>query len=266
MRNRIGVASFLAFGLIASPTAASAAAWTLGPGEGLAIVTATPSQADKAFDGNGNLHSTPRYSKAELQALIEYGATDWFTLMLAPSLQHVGIGAPVEAQRTGLGYTDIGGRVRVLQGDGWVFSTQTTLRVPGTFDKTNAAAIGYTDPEADVRALFGYSFAAGAWPAFVDLQLAQRFRFGVPPDEFRADFTVGVRPHPRWLLLAQSFNVISEGGGSQGFPSYAYHKLQLSAVYALTPAVSLQLGAFTTYTGRNALQENGLVLAGWYRF
>jgi hypothetical protein len=266
MSNRVGFGRVLAIGLMASPSAASAAAWTLQEGEGLAMVTATPSQAAKSFDGKGELQSTPRYSKTELQTLLEYGATDWFTVMLQPSLQHIKISAPVDAQRSGLGYTDVGGRIRLLQGSDWVFSAQTTLRVPGTFDRANSAAIGYTDPEVDLRALFGYSFDAFGSPAFFDVQLAQRFRFGAPPDEFRADFTFGVQPLPQWLLLAQSFNVISEGAGAVGFSSFAYHKFQLSAVYAVNPALSLQLGAFTTYAGRNALQENGLILAGWYRF
>ena len=42
--------------------------------------------------------------------------------------------------------------------------------------------------------------------------------------------------------------------------------LGISAVYALTPVLSLQAGAFTTYWGRNALQENGLVLGATYKF
>jgi protein XagA len=256
----------LAVGLIVSPTAAFAGAWTLDAGQGIAIVSGTVSQSDKAFDGNGKLQSIPRYSKDELQALIEYGATDWFTVMLAPSLQHVAIGGPFNAQRTGLGYTDLGARVRVWKNDSWVLSAQTTLRVPGTFDKSNVAAIGYTGTEIDVRGLLGYSFAVGAWPAFVDIQVAQRLRFGGPPDEFRTDVTLGLRPHDRWLFLVQSFNVISEGAGSWGYPSYAYSKLQLSAVHALTPALSLQLGGYTTYWGRNALQENGMVLSAWYKF
>ena len=82
----------LAVGLMVSPTAAFAGAWTLDAGQGVAIVSGTVSQSDKAFDGNGKLRSIPRYSKDELQALIEYGATDWFTVMLAPSLQRVAIG------------------------------------------------------------------------------------------------------------------------------------------------------------------------------
>jgi protein XagA len=256
----------IAVGLVVVPTAAFAGAWTLEAGKAQAIVTATPSSADQAFDGSGNLRSVPRYSKTELQALFEYGVTDRFTAILSPSLQRVGIDPPFAAQRTGLGYTDFGGRLSIAKGESWVFSLQSTFRLPGTFDKSNSAAIGYTDPELDIRALFGYSFKAGTWPTFVDVQLAQRFRYNGPPDEFRADFTVGIEPHKRWLLLAQSFNVVSEGAGTWGLPSFNYHKAQLSAVYFVTPAVSVQLGGYTTYAGRNALQENGVVLSGWYKF
>ena len=266
MSKRMRLGRVLAVGLMASPTAAFAGAWTLDAGQGLAIVGVATSQSNKAFDGSGIQRPIPRYSKDELQTLIEYGATDWFTVLLAPSLQHVSVGGPFDAQRAGLGYTDLGARMRVWKSDSWVLSAQTTLRVPGTFDKSNVAAIGYTDPEIDVRGLLGHSFAVGAWPAFVDLQVAQRYRFGGPPDEFRLDATFGLRPYARWLFLMQSFNVVSEGAGSWGYPSYAYYKLQLSAVYALTPAMSLQFGGFTTYWGRNALQENGLIFGAWYKF
>ena len=48
--------------------------------------------------------------------------------------------------------------------------------------------------------------------------------------------------------------------------SYNYHKLQLSVVYDLTPQWAIQAGAFTTFAGRNALQENGILLGTWYKF
>lgn len=266
MSNRIGFGLLLGLGLAASPRGAWAGAWTLEAGTGQLVVTDSLSRGVDIFDAARNLQSAPHYDKNELQALIEYGVTDRFTAILQPQLQHVDIGAPVDAQRTGLGYTELGGRLRMLQGDSWVFSVQATLRVPGTFDRANPAALGYTDTQLDVRALFGYSFTAGGWPAFVDVQVAQRFSIGWQPDEFRTDITFGVRPAPQWLLLAQSFNVISEGAGTWGFPSYDYYKLQLSAVYAVTPKLSLQAGGFTAFAGRNALQENGVILGAWYKF
>lgn len=256
----------LCLGLILlSPSPACAGAWILPQGKGQALVTGSFSSAGKTFDGSGSAQTTPRYSKFELQGLIEYGATDRLTLMASPGLQHVDIDGPAGGQRSGLGFSEFGGRYLLMYGDAWVLSAQTTLRVPGTFQKTNPAAVGYSDPELDARILFGRGFSVGTWPAFIDLQLAQRFRFGDPPDEFRADVSFGLRPAPQWLLLAQSFNVLSEGAGA-GFPSFAYHKLQMSVVYDLTPAWALQVGAFTTFAGRNALQENGAILGAGYKF
>ena len=252
-------------GVLVSPCAALAGAWTLPQGSGQAVVTATTSTAHSGYDGTG-LTPTPRYDKSELQGLLEYGITDQLTVIAAPALQHVDIASPTDSRRTGLGYGELGGRYRLLQSDSWVLSGQATLRVPGTNDTSNPAAIGYTGPEADIRALIGYGFRLGNMPAFVDLEAAQRFRAGAPPNELRADATFGLRVAPQWLLLAQSFNVISEGAGAAPFASYDYYKLQLSAVYSLSAALSLQLGGFTTYAGRNALQENGVILGAWYRY
>jgi hypothetical protein len=266
MTKRVGLRFIIATGLMGYATTAFAGAWTLDAGNGELIITGTAMQASNLFSTGSVLQSIPRYSKDEAQALIEYGVTNWFTAMFGPSLQHVDIAAPLSAERSGLGYTDIGGRAKIWSNDSWVVSAQATVRIPGTYDKTNPAAIGYTDPEIDIRGLVGYSFKAGTMPSFVDVQVAQRFRLGGPPDEFRTDVTFGIRPIDKWLLLAQSFNVISEGAGTWGFGSFAYHKFQLSAVYELTTALSLQLGGYSTYWGRNALQENGLVVGAWYKF
>lgn len=235
-------------------------------GKGQAIFTLTPSRATEVFDGSRNLERTPRYDKFEFQALFEYGLTHWFTAIVAPGLQLIDIAKPVDAHRAGLGYSEFGGRALLLNGDNWVVSAQGTVRVPGTFDAGNPAAVGHSDYEYDLRLLIGYGFAFGAWPAFVDLQVAQRFRAGDPPDELRLDATLGVRPAPQWLLLAQLFNVISEGASPPVFPSYDYSKLQLSVIYDVSQQWSLQAGGFATFHGRNALQENGLLLGAWRRF
>ncbi len=253
--------------LLAASSPALAGAWTQPKGHGQVTVSTLWSQATENFDNSRSLVSTPRYRKFELQGLLEYGLSDRFTAMVSPGLQEIDIASPTDAKRAGLGYSDIGGRYRFWQGDGWVFSGQSLVRIPGTNQDSNPAAVGYTEPELDMRALFGHDFAAFGVPGFLDFQVAQRFRFGDPPDEFRFDATLGLRPWPRWMLLVQSFNVISEGAGSTAlYPSYDYEKLQLSVVYSLTPSLSLQFGGFTTYSGLNSLQENGLVAGLWYNF
>jgi protein XagA len=265
-RRRAPIGSVVGFWLVTSASEVWAGAWTLEAGTGQVIVTAVPSSATQGFDASRGLTSIPRYDKFELTGLVEYGATNWLTLMVSPQFQHIEIAPPFEAQRTGLGYTEAGARAKLYDWDSWVISMQATLRLPGTSSVTNPAAIGYTDVQADIRGLVGRTFMIGRWPAFIDLEFAQRFRTDGAPDEFRADFTLGVRPAPKWLLLAQSFNVVSEGAGTWGFPSYDYYKLQLSAVYEVTPALALQLGGFTAYTGRNSIQENGVLLGAWYKF
>lgn len=252
------------------PSAAIAGAWTLPENIAQILMTATASRADKAFDAGSTIQATPRYSKYELQALMEYRVSDWLTAIVSPGLQHVDIAAPTSANRTGFGTSEFGARVRLwhgeLPGASWVASGQVTLRVPGTFDTGNPAAVGYTGFEADLRALFGVGFAIGGWPAFVDLQVAQRLRGGGPADEARFDTTFGVRPTTQWLLLAQVFNVWSEGAGNALFPATHYHKAQLSLAYSLMPDWWIQAGAFTTFAGRNALQENGLIVGFGCRF
>jgi hypothetical protein len=262
----VGFKLSLLLSAVIAPQAAFAGAWTLPEGHGQIVVTDTSSEANRAFDTNGSPQPTSRYRKQELQALIEYGVSDWLTAMAIPSLQHVDIGAPTDAQRTGFGNSEIGARGRLLQGSDWVLSAQGTVRLPGTYDASNPAAVGYTGIEVDIRVLYGQAFSFGRLPAFVDVQLAQRFRTAGPPDEARLDFTFGLRAAPQWLLLMQQFNVISEGAGTALFPANRYHKLQMSAVYDINPQWSLQGGAFTTFAGRSALQENGIQLGAWYRF
>jgi hypothetical protein len=266
MTKRVGLRVILAIGLMSYATTAFAGTWTLEEGSGQLIFTNTAMTATNLFSTGYALQPAPRYNKDEAQTLFEYGVTNWFTAIFTPSLQHVDIAAPFSGERSGLGYTDLGGRARIWSDTSWVASAQVTFRIPGTYDNTNPAAIGYTDPEVDLRGLVGYSFKAGTLPSFVDVEVAQRFRIGGPPDEFRADITLGIHVTDKWLLLAQSFNVTSEGAGTWGFGSFGYYKLQLSAVYAVTTSVSLQLGGYSTYWGRNALQENGLVVGAWYKF
>lgn len=257
----------IVFFVLVAPAAALAGAWTMPAGTGQWLAGLTAATSIDYFTNDG-LASTPRYNKIEAQFLIEYGLTDRLTAIVDPGFQHIDIAAPTDASRTGFGYTEFGARYEFLEADSWVFSGQAMLRLPGTTDTSNPAAIGYTDVEADFRALVGHNFKLGTMPAFFDLEAAQRERTDGLPSEFRADATFGVKVLPQWLLLAQSFNVISEGAGNTLYTggSYEYYKLQLSAVYSLTPTWELQGGGYTTYAGRNALQENGLIFGVWHQF
>ena len=256
----------LVLGLLCAPSVAWAGAWTYPEGTGEWLATFTADTATNYFTGNG-IASTPRYNKDEMQLLIEYGLTDRLTAIFEPGLQHIDIAPPVDAERSGLNYTEFGARYGLLEWPDWVVSAQATLRIPGTTNISNPAAIGYTDVEADFRALLGHNFTIGDMPGFFDFEVAERWRTDGYPSEFRFDGTAGFKIFPRWMLLVQSFNVISEGSGLSYFGgSYEYYKLQLSALYTLTDTWWLQFGGFSTYAGRNALQENALIFGVWHAF
>jgi hypothetical protein len=260
----------VAFALVAlaAPSAARASAWTLPEGTGEWIATLDASTATEVWEKNGALASTPRYNKVDVDLLVEYGITDNLTFIFDPGVQHIDIAPPVSAERTGFDYTETGARYSFFHDPTWVLSGQATLRIPGTDDTSNPAAIGYTDVETDLRLLVGHTYDIAGLPSFFDLEAAERVRTAGLPSEFHFDATFGTYVAPRWLLLLQGFNVVSEGAGNVSYTggSYDYEKLQLSAVYAVTPTWMLQGGGYVTYAGRNALEENGLIFAVWHRF
>lgn len=245
-------------------TAAHASAWTQPQGTGQIIVTGIHSESSRGYDRDGNVIDIPDYTKSEVYALIEYGVTDDLTLILTPSFSHVGVEGAENS--TGLGYTELGARYRLGTSGGWVFSAQATVRIPGKKREDAIAQIGSTDAEIDLRALVGTGFQLGGANAFVDLQGGYRIRNGDPPDEYHLDATFGIRPTPRLLLLAQSFNTISNGAGRGIFDRYRYHNLYLSAGYDVTPNWTVQLGGLMTLGGENALRERGLLMGIWHRF
>jgi protein XagA len=253
--------------LMLAAQAAFAGAWTLPAGTGQAILSTTDSSNDRYFDNDGSQLTNQNYHKVETDLHIEYGITDSLTVFGGPSLLSTSADGPFGGHYFGPGYTDIGLRQR-LYGDGTnVFSVQASARLPGATDSSNPAEIGYTGIEYDLRALYGRAFHIGNWPAFFNGELAWHPRNGAPPGEYRVDLTLGARPSADWLLLLQSFSVISDGRGTGVFDfAYRYYKIQPSVVWDFAPKWSLQLGAVATVAGRNSWREQGFTASLWRSF
>lgn len=243
---------------------AHASAWPQPEGEGQVILTGVYSHSDKGYDADGETINIDDYTKTEAYLLVEYGVTADLTVLATPSFSHVEVENGDDS--TGLGYTEFGARYRLAHSDASVFSVQGSVRIPGKKRRDNLAQVGSTDSEIDLRALAGTAFKLGGKDGFVDLQAGYRFRNGGPPNEFRLDATLGYRPAKKFLLLAQSFNVISDGSGTGIFGRHKYSNLYLSGVYDVSSKWSIQAGAFGTLAGENALRERGGLLSIWRRF
>ena len=251
---------------------ADASAWNELQGQGLVIADYTFAGGSRYFNGEGKLAPASAYRKQEVFGYVEYGVTDWLMAVVKPDLMSTSIAAPnalgaVGTSRyTGLGTSEAGAQVRLWAYGPAVFAAQGSFRLPGTTAEKDAALIGNTSRDADLRALFGVAFALGPWPAFLDTQGGYRMRSGGAPAEWHADVTVGARPVPRRLLGVQSSTPGPEGSGTTWFPSSEYSKLACSVVYDLNASWSVEFGVFQTVQGRDALRERGFKSGLWYRF
>jgi hypothetical protein len=252
---------------VTAPVAvAFGAAWTLPRGTGQAILTTTYSQGSQYLRQDGVSQRVPEYRKAESTALLEYGVTDGITLVAIPSVFAARTGGSTRDTYSGLGYTDLGARARIWSDEAGAISVQALARIPGAQDDRRAAQFGNTDGQVDLRVLAGRGFSLGDTTGYVNFEAAYRTRLDDPPHEWRFDLSLGVRPHPDLTVLAQSFNVISDGEGRGAYPSAWYSKAQLSLLWNLAGPWTLQAGAFTTIAAENALRESGGLLALWRSF
>lgn len=249
------------------PRAAWAGAFTLAPGEGKLFVSGTLTSGDHYFDRDGRLKSRARYDKYDLQAYGEYGLRDGLTIFGATGLQKIGVAGADGDKRKGFGRSEAGLRMRHLQKDGWIVSSQTSVVIAGAPDNARLTVVGESDDQFDTRALVARSFELFGKPAFVDLAAGYRMRGGDPADEIRLDATFGVRPAPRWLLLAQNFNTFGTARWTGPYPlRQRIHKVQCVAIYDLTETLSLVSAAFVTPDARDALDERGATLGLGLRF
>jgi hypothetical protein len=259
---RIVCLRILAFGAFLLITAeAQAGAWLEPPGQGEVILGGTFSDSLRAYDIRGRLAPVSSYRKFELTAYMEYGAMEQVTLIAAPSVLDFRAKPPGQSY-AGMGVLEAGARVKLYEYEEWIFSAQATLR-----DATNTRSRIFLDTgrgfQADARLLIGRSFTILGFPAFSSLEIGYRSPGGFG-HEIRADATLGIRPFDKVLVLLQTFNI----SAIHTTPLYSTrsNKISLSAVYELTPGISVQLGGIIGLPGVNTTTERGIISALWYRF
>src|SRR6185437_13550221 len=90
---------------------------------------------------------------------------------------------------------------------------------------------------------------------FFDIQAAQRWIASPRPNETPIDLTAGLWLNKRWMVMLQSFNIVSAGDAKPPYTYYRSRKLELSLVQKLSRHWALQVGAFYSPAGQNALVE-----------
>ena len=265
-RSLVAALRYAAIALVLGATPVRAGAFNLPAGQGLAIMDVTLSEGSRYFNGLGRLARADEFRRGDASVYVEYGVTDWLMAVIRPDLTAVSLDGHPGGHYAGLGPSQAGAQIQVLAFGPAVFAVSGSFQLPGSTDTRNRALLGNTSRDADLRGLFGYTFAIGDWPAFIDAQGAYRLRDSGAPDEIHTDLTLGVRVLDDLLFLVQAFNTTGLGRGSAWFPRKRYTQIELAAVYDLDAAWSVEVGAYTTVLGEQSLRENGLQTAVWYRF
>ena len=251
-----------ALALAASISCAMAGAWTLPHGHWQVFSSLTQSQASSSFDASGRPGVPTVFNKLLLQNTFEYGLTSAITLFATPTYVIARVQTPTVPLTVARDASfEAGARLMLFARNGKL-SLQTSYKTAGAFDLSVSAGRA-SGRQIELRLLYGTNFKLFGRDGFVDLQVAQRWIAHPRPNETPLDLTAGLWLTRHTMLMAQSFNIVSAGDAAPPYTYYRSHKLELSLVSKLSRHWSLQVGAFYSPAGQNALVEKGIAMSLW---
>ena len=252
---------------------AKAGAWPQVKNHGQVIVTQEVATAQFGYNDEGlRERLIGSWRSSTLSFYGEAGLTNTQTLTYKLNYQDHELAG---RRFKGIGSLELGLRHRLLEHQhksGDVSQLAVAINIEGLgqglrneFD-TEAKA---HKPDLEVRAFYGRSFKLKAKSAFVDIQLAHRFRVK-EPDQMRFDLTLGTHLSPRTIWLNQIFagQLIRESKSGQR-PLYArWMHQQTSLVFKLkeTSRTSWQIGYRRTLGGVNIPEVNGVFVGLWAHY
>jgi hypothetical protein len=243
-------------------TKCDAGAWTLEKHHWQNFSGAVVTEASMIYGSGGHASVPTKFSKSLLQNSLEYGLTDRVTLFAMPAFVIANAQAPATQAVSARGSSVEAGVRFLLSRQFGALSVQGSYKLAGAFD-LSVSANRAPGRQIDLRLLYGTNFTLFALNGFADFQIGQRWISYPRPNETPVDITTGVWLTPRTLLMAQSFNVISSGDAVEPYSYYRAHKVELSVVEKVSRRWSLQVGAFASPAGQNALVERGVSVALW---
>lgn len=260
----------LLIGLAFSADRAEAGAYPRDPGTWLVISQFDYAVSDtKGYDPQGHQTGRGTYTQIEFSPYIEYGLTPDWTLGLQPRTQLASLKNDAGGQggtSAGLAQVNLFARYTVYRWDFDVLAVQAQYGVPG-FAGRNNPQVASPWAEYEARLLYGHDFTlSDDLGGFVDAEIAYRLNAGHSADQIRTDLTLGLRPSPEWLVLAQAFLTFGLRNNVGNGNDYDQYRLQLSVVRQLTDDIWLQVGGWHDVGGRNVARSNAGIVALWFRF
>ena len=198
---------------------AHAGAWTLESGKVSVFTGMTASTAARRFDDGGSASKKIVFRKLLFQNWSEIGLTDAVTLFAAPEYVMAKSGTSTTSASSASSMSVEGGmRILLLSRIG-MLSVQGSAKSAGAFDMSTSSS-GESGRQFEARLLYGRSFKFLKRDGFFDLEAAQRWIARPRPDEIAFDATAGWWLTRQYLVLVQSFNIMTAGGVQRPYEPY----------------------------------------------
>lgn len=246
-------------------TAARAGAFLQPEGHGQFALERITASAE-GRPGTSSAQPLSSWTKSEIAAGMEFGATDWATLLATGSWDALvwdpcTCGTPQLAK--GGGVSSVGTRLALWQVPNWTGSFEVNRVWPGAGARQWIGA-----PESvagtEVKLQTGYNFVWIDRPGFVEGSLGTKLLSAPFSPEQQLDLTLGFRPSTKILFLAQQFGRWAAPGGP--LPERVSSKVQFSSVYFHKGRYAVHVGVYDTIYARGVAPERGVVSGVWYRF
>jgi protein XagA len=228
--------------------------------------------ADHMFDSSGDRIRTPdngRFKDRNLTNYFEIGITDRVTAITSLTykwLHNDYTGGNFAAR--GLGDIDLGARIKLLEGNWGIMSTQLLVKIPGLYGSTDSLPLGNGQWDLEARLLYGRSF----WPlipGYGNVEAGYRWRAGAPSNEFRylaefgMDFTKALygRVKLDGTLSANNGSNMGSWGNPTATYNYDLGKLDLAVGYKIRPSWGIECAYIREIYGKNISSGSTLTLA-----
>lgn len=244
------------------PPAAHAGAWPQPKGETEVIVAIEPGTASQAFDPVGKRSvDLPKWTTTDVSVFADHGLSERLTVTAKMNFKDYRTDM---TRFSGLTSVEVGARWTFLKRDKLVMAIGGAVEGLGKGRRSDFDISQRPGTDYSMRAYLGKSFTFGRTDAFVDIQAARYWR-EVEANQWRLDTTLGVKPSPRWMFLAQSFAGQTD---KQSWGQAKWTHVQLSAVRHFGPKLdtSLQVGVRQTVAGRNVPAVTAVTVSLWKRF
>lgn len=205
--------------------------------------------SDSSYAGAGG------FRQATLQAYLEYGLDDPFSLVLSLPYQSARLTERSAGRsESGAGDAQVGLKLRVLQRP-LVAALQAEAKLPLGYGKPSGSLLGDDQKDLALSALAGKSFFQGG--GFAQGQAGYRLRQGGPADEWVYGIGAGLFTGHRLLWILEVSGVRGAGAGA----IENHTRLGGSAFVRISPAFEISVGLSRVVAGRNTPRATGISAA-----